>query len=260
MARPSEEPILSIDRQTSTARAGSTRRRRRHAAPSSQSMGLDVVFPVLHGPYGEDGTVQGLLELANMPYVGCGVLASAVGMDKAMMKVVFAAARPADQVDYAVVLRGEWAREPRRRPRRRSWRGCRCRSSSSRPTWARASASPRCTTPASSTPRSTWPPSFDRKIVVEAGVAERARDRVRGARQRRPEASIAGEVVPSREFYDYEAKYLDEGSKTIIPADLTPVAARRGAAPVEGGVPGHRRRRPGAGRLPARPRRRSPAT
>ena len=80
VAHPSDETLLTIDR---AARATPTR--------VVTGLGLDVVFPVLHGPYGEDGTVQGLLELANVPYVGAGVLASAVGMDKAMMKVVFAA-------------------------------------------------------------------------------------------------------------------------------------------------------------------------
>src|SRR4029453_4463787 len=83
MARPSEETILSIDRR-------STREDEGHAVVTG--LNLDVIFPVLHGPYGEDGTIQGLLELANVPYVGAGVLASAVGMDKAIMKVVFAAA------------------------------------------------------------------------------------------------------------------------------------------------------------------------
>ena len=184
-------------------------------------MGLDVVFPVLHGPYGEDGTVQGLLELANLPYVGCGVLASAVGMDKAMMKVVFAQ-HGLPQVDYAVVLRSEWAARPRRRPRRRCWRACRRRSSSSRPTSARASASRRSTTPASSTRRSISPPASIARSSSRPACANAREIECAVLGNDAPEASVAGEVVPSREFYDYEAKYLDEGSKTIIPADLTP--------------------------------------
>src|SRR5688572_24092956 len=74
--------------------------------------GIDVVFPVLHGTYGEDGTVQGLLELANVPYVGCGVLASAAGMDKAVMKKLFAAAElPVGP--YSVVLRRDWEKDER---------------------------------------------------------------------------------------------------------------------------------------------------
>src|ERR671913_1828747 len=103
MARPSEETILSIDR----------------AAAHGDDLGraivtglnLDVIFPVLHGPYGEDGTVQGLLELANVPYVGAGVLASAVGMDKAVMKVVFAA-RQLPVGPFVAALRHEWERDP----------------------------------------------------------------------------------------------------------------------------------------------------
>ena len=79
--------------------------------PTITGLALDVVFPVLHGPYGEDGTVQGLLELANIPYVGAGVLASAVGMDKAVAKLVFAA-RGLPQAKYLVVLRSEWTATP----------------------------------------------------------------------------------------------------------------------------------------------------
>ena len=141
-------------------------------------------FPVLHGPYGEDGTVQGLLELANVPYVGAGVLASAVGMDKATMKLVFAA-RGLPICDYEVVLKRDWRRDERARHahgRRPRWAS---RCSSSRPTSDRASASRRPSTPRSSARRSTLAAEFDRKIVVEAAVPAGARDRVRGARQRR---------------------------------------------------------------------------
>src|SRR4029453_10123020 len=96
LAHPGEDQIMTIER-------GST--------PSITGLGLDVVFPVLHGPYGEDGTVQGLLELANIPYVGSGVLASAVGMDKAVSKLVFSA-RGLPQANYAVVLRQQWLAQP----------------------------------------------------------------------------------------------------------------------------------------------------
>src|SRR5262249_24657491 len=105
VAHPSEETILSIDRRPRDGGADAEV----HALVTG--MGLDVMFPVLHGPYGEDGTVQGLLELANLPYIGCGVLASAVGMDKAMMKVVFAAHR-LPIVDYLIVRRGDWLAQP----------------------------------------------------------------------------------------------------------------------------------------------------
>ena len=104
VARPSDETILSIDRSREPRRGGPGR-------AIVTGLNLDVIFPVLHGPYGEDGTIQGLLELANVPYVGAGVLASAVGMDKAMMKVVFAA-RGLPVCPYRVVLRHEWAADP----------------------------------------------------------------------------------------------------------------------------------------------------
>ena len=96
VAHPGSETLLTIDR----------------TQPAVSGLALDVVFPVLHGPYGEDGTVQGLLELANVPYVGAGVLASAVGMDKATMKLVFAA-RGLPIVDYDVILKRDWKRDPR---------------------------------------------------------------------------------------------------------------------------------------------------
>ena len=98
MARPSEETILSIDRRPSRADEGQA---------VVTGLNLDIIFPVLHGPYGEDGTIQGLLELANVPYVGAGVLASAVGMDKAFMKIAFVAAG-LPICPYRVVLRHEW--------------------------------------------------------------------------------------------------------------------------------------------------------
>src|SRR5829696_7625688 len=99
VARPSDETILSIDRT----------QRRDAEVPSAivTGLSLDVIFPMLHGPYGEDGTIQGLLELANVPYVGAGVLASAVGMDKGMMKVVFAA-HGLPVCAYTVVRRTDW--------------------------------------------------------------------------------------------------------------------------------------------------------
>ena len=220
MARPSDEPLLSIDRAADRPGDRKTALDRGDGQGAVvQSMGLDVVFPVLHGPYGEDGTVQGLLELANLPYVGCGVLASAVGMDKGMMKVVFAQHGLA-QVDYAVVLSSEWRKN----------RGA------VRDGLLAKLAMPLFVKPAnlgSSVGISKvrdggeldaaldLAAGFDRKIVVEAGVPNAREIECAVLGNDSPQASIAGEGVPSREFYDYEAKYLDEGSKTIIPADLT---------------------------------------
>ena len=185
-------------------------------------LGLDVVFPVLHGPYGEDGTVQGLLELANVPYVGAGVLASAVGMDKAFMKIAFAA-RGLPVAPYRVAAAARVARPPagpRAGHRGRRWAS---RCSSSRPTSAPASASRRPRPRRISCAAIDLAFQFDRKVVVEAAVPAAREIEVGVLGNDAPEASVAGEIIPSREFYDYEAKYLDEGSVPVIPAD-----ARRG--------------------------------
>jgi D-alanine-D-alanine ligase len=180
---------------------------------------LDVVFPVLHGPFGEDGTVQGLLELANVPYVGAGVLASAVGMDKAAMKLVFAA-RGLPICDYTTLTYREWQRD-----QRNSMRAIVDRlgfpvfvkpanlGSSVGVSKASHAAELRAAIELAG--------SFDRKIVVEAAVPEAREIEVAVIGNDDPEASVPGEIVPSREFYDYQAKYIDDGSVPIIPAPLT---------------------------------------
>ncbi len=161
--------------------------------PRSQGSRIDVVFPMLHGPYGEDGTVQGLLELANVPYVGAGVLGSAVGMDKAVMKSLFAE-RGLPIVPHVTAATGTSGSATRA--------GASARA-------AATSAIPLFVKPANLgssvgiskvddgrrrwPTRSSWRCEFDRKLVIEAGVAERPRDRVRGAGQRRP-----GGVAPGR--------------------------------------------------------------
>jgi len=222
MARPSEEPLLAIDRKGGIDRKAGLARTDGddHDSAVVQSMGLDVVFPVLHGPYGEDGTVQGLLELANLPYVGCGVLASAVGMDKAMMKVVFAQ-HGLPQVDHAVVLRGEWERN-----RAAVRDGLLARLPMPlfvKPANLGSSVGISKVHDAGELDTAMdLAAGFDRKIVVEAGVAHAREIECAVLGNDLPEASVAGEVIPSREFYDYEAKYLDEGSRTVIPADLPP--------------------------------------
>ena len=183
-----------------------------------QGLELDVVFPLLHGPYGEDGTVQGLLELADLPYVGAGVLASAVGMDKAVMKLLFAA-NELPQVDYLVVRRTAWENEP----------------DVIRQRIALKLGFPVFVKPAnlgSSVGISkvkavddldaaiTYAAEFDRKVVVEAAVpnAREIECAVLGNNQLK--TSVPGEVVPSREFYDYSAKYLNAGSVIRIPAPI----------------------------------------
>jgi D-alanine-D-alanine ligase len=184
---------------------------------------LDVIFPVLHGPYGEDGTVQGLLELANVPYVGAGVLASAVGMDKAAMKLAFAA-KGLPICDYEVVMKRDWQRDERTvlqqvvnrlgfpvfvKPANLG--------SSVGISKAKHAAELRAAIALAA--------EFDRKIVVEAAVPNAREIEVAVLGNDDPDASVPGEIVPSGEFYDYEAKYISDDSRAIVPAELTDAQA-----------------------------------
>src|SRR6266849_2973991 len=203
--------------------AGATREAQIVAHPGRDTLvsgvALDVVFPVLHGPYGEDGTVQGLLELANVPYVGAGVLASAVGMDKAAMKLAFAA-KGLPICDYEDVLKRDWQRDERAVLQREVNRlgfpvfvKPANLGSSVGISKAKHVAELRTAIKLAA--------EFDRKVVVEAAVPQAREIEVAVLGNDDPEASIPGEILPSREFYDYEAKYLDEGSTCVIPAPLT---------------------------------------
>jgi D-alanine-D-alanine ligase len=181
--------------------------------------GIDVVFPVLHGPYGEDGTVQGLLELANVPYVGAGVLGSAVGMDKAVMKTLFAAAG-LPIVRHDVVLRREWERD-----------GAAITAGVSQRLQYPVFVKPanlgssvgisKAKSDAELAAAMTLALQYDRKIVIEGAVPRTREIECAVLGNDEPQASIPGEIIPSREFYDYQAKYLDEGSRLLIPAPLT---------------------------------------
>jgi D-alanine-D-alanine ligase len=192
---------------------------RRDETPALSTLGVDVVFPVLHGPYGEDGTVQGLLELANVAYIGAGVLASAVGMDKAVMKVLFAA-RGLPVCDYDVVLVREWRANDRAVLARIAGRlgfplfvKPANLGSSVGISKARHAAELRGAIDLAA--------EFDRKVVVEAAVPSAREIECAVLGNDEPAASVPGEIIPSREFYDYEAKYLDDGSRAIIPARLS---------------------------------------
>jgi D-alanine-D-alanine ligase len=185
--------------------------------------GVDVVFPVLHGPYGEDGTVQGLLELLNVPYVGSGVLGSAVGMDKAMMKMVFAA-RGLPVGPYLAVLRHEWTKDA-------AGLTARVGRELGYPVFvkpANLGSSVGISKAKSADDLQTAMQlalDYDRKIVIEAAVPNAREIECSVLGNDEPEASVCGEIIPSREFYDYEAKYLDEGSRSVVPADLPPEKA-----------------------------------
>jgi len=214
MARPTSETILSIDRRTAHAEEGQA---------VVTGLSLDVIFPVLHGPYGEDGTIQGLLELANVPYVGAGVLASAVGMDKGVMKVLFVAAG-LPVCPYRVILRHEWqhAREATAADLERTF---------GYPMFVKPAnlgssvGISKAKNRAGLIEAMDLAGVFDRKIVIEAAVAPAREIECAVLGNDTPQASVPGEVVPSREFYDYEAKYIDDGSKIIIPADIGPRTA-----------------------------------
>ena len=214
VARPSEETILAIDRGRGDMDSGQG---------IVTGMNLDVIFPVLHGPYGEDGTVQGLLELANVPYVGAGVLASAVGMDKALMKVVFLA-NGLPVCPYRAFLGREW--EKRREDLLRELVAALGFPMFVKPANLGSSVGISKAKDMSGLAAAVdLAGSFDRKIVVEAAVPEAREIECAVLGNDEPAASVPGEVVPSREFYDYEAKYIDEGSQITIPADLPPETA-----------------------------------
>jgi len=196
---------------------------------------IEVVFPVLHGTFGEDGTIQGLFELAGIAYVGSGVLGSAAGMDKDVMKRLFAEAG-LPIVKHVTLLRAEWEKAPRK----------------AIALVERALKYPVFVKPANLgssvgiskahdraelSPALTLAAKYDRKLIVEQGVGGKARRGGVPARAREfevavlgndsPKASVVGEIIPGKEFYDYEAKYLSEGSVPVIPAKISRDQSRR---------------------------------
>ncbi|HEU5100069.1 MAG TPA: D-alanine--D-alanine ligase family protein [Roseiflexaceae bacterium] len=186
--------------------------------------GIDVVFPVLHGPMGEDGTVQGLMELAGVPYVGCGVLASAVGMDKAMMKAAFSAAG-LPQVPWLLVRRAQW-RQSGEAVITEVERSLRYPVFVKPANMGSSVGITRATDRDSLAGGLDEAASYDRRIVVEQGISAREIEvSVLGNEQ--PEASVPGEIVPSNEWYDYQAKYLGGESKILIPAPISDTLAEQ---------------------------------
>jgi D-alanine-D-alanine ligase len=198
------------------------------ASSQEQVLSVDVIFPVLHGTFGEDGTIQGLFELAGMAYVGSGVLGSAAGMDKDTMKRLFQSAR-LPIVKWVTFLRGEWQKGPKKIR-------ARIEAALKYPVFVKPAnlGSSVGITKAHDAkelgPAIELSAQFDRKIVVEQGVGGKAKAReleVAVLGNDEPEASVVGEVVPGKEFYDYEAKYLSEGSDLIVPAKLTKTQAKQ---------------------------------
>jgi D-alanine-D-alanine ligase len=181
---------------------------------------IDVVFPVIHGPYGEDGSIQGFLEVAGVPYVGAGVLASAVGMDKAIQKILFRAAG-IPVVEHEVVHEREWEEDPEAVVAGAEHLGY--------PLFAKPSSLGSSVGVSKVRDRADLRGALERAFRYgRKALLERAVD---GGRELEvavlgnddPVASVAGEIVPRHEFYSYEAKYLDErGAELLIPANVSP--------------------------------------
>jgi D-alanine-D-alanine ligase len=184
---------------------------------------LDVIFPVMHGPFGEDGTIQGLLEVMNIPYVGGGVLASAVGMDKAIMKAVFQQ-KGLPMGAYLVYLRKELTNFCRVAVEIETELGYPCFV---KPANLGSSVGISKAHDRESLQKAlALAAEFDRKIVVEKMLTGREIEcGVLGNDE--PQASVPGEIIPCAEFYDYEAKYILGDSKLIIPAELAPELTQR---------------------------------
>lgn len=212
VARPGDETLLTLERGLDEPGAdiGQT---------VVNSLSLDVIFPIVHGPFGEDGTLQGLLELANVPYVGAGVLAAAVGMDKAVMKVLFAAAG-LPIVRHEVVLRRDWRAN-------REAIGDRLVTQLGYPLFVKPAnlgssvGISRVNQPSELPAAMDLAAEFDRKLVIEEGISPCREIECAVLGNEDPEASVPGEILPAGNFYDYEAKYLDDRSRTDIPAQLT---------------------------------------
>jgi D-alanine-D-alanine ligase len=196
---------------------------------SDRAINVDVIFPVLHGTFGEDGTIQGLFELADIPYVGAGVLGSAAGMDKDIMKSLFLAGG-IPIVKHVTILRGTWTKDPKKVQKL-------VESKLRYPVFVKPANLGSSVGISKAHNRRELGPAieeaakFDRKIVIEQGVGGK-KDKAREIEcsvlgNDEPEASLPGEIVPAKEFYDYTAKYVDEGSQLIIPAKLTKTETKK---------------------------------
>jgi len=192
--------------------------------PSFRAGEIDVVFPVLHGTYGEDGTIQGMLEVAQLPYVGAGVLASAVGMDKIMAKKIFSS-EGIPQCRYVHYTKAEWKKNPELVLNE-------VEEALGYPCFVKPANLGSSVGISKAKDREELQKAFelaaeyDRKIVVEEFVsAHEVEVAVLGNDE--PEASVPGEIVSSNEFYDYKAKYIDGKSVMRIPADLSPETSKK---------------------------------
>ncbi|HEY0828474.1 MAG TPA: D-alanine--D-alanine ligase [Bacilli bacterium] len=179
---------------------------------------IDVIFPLLHGTFGEDGTIQGLLEMANIPYVGAGVLASAVGMDKVMMKKVFAM-EGLQQCDFRYFNRTQWQKD-------RPFFIMEIETSIKYPCFVKPANLGSSVGISKASNREDLIEAinhaflYDRKVIVEENVEAREIE-VSVLGNDEPVASVPGEIVSSSPFYDYQAKYIDGKSTMVIPAEIS---------------------------------------
>jgi len=186
---------------------------------------LDVIFPVLHGPYGEDGTVQGLLELADIPYVGAGVTASAISMDKELMKTIFKQ-KGLPVVKWLTIKRKDWykSKEEILSLIQNSFEY----PLFIKPTNLGSSVGITKVHKAKELEKAIdLASSYDRKILVEQGLEGVKEIECSILGNDEPRASVVGEVKPAGEFYDYDSKYIDEATQLIVPADLPEEVSRK---------------------------------
>jgi len=192
---------------------------------------IDVVFPVLHGTYGEDGTMQGLLELADWPYVGCGVLSSSLAMDKIAQKIMCGAEKILTP-DWIWFSKSEWSLIKKSKIYFKKWiEGTEKRLGY--PMFIKPANLGSSVGISKAHNRNELVTAinlaikYDRRVLIEKGIEGALEVEVGVLGNEKPEASIPGQIIPSNEFYDYDAKYVDGKSKAVIPAPLPKEIARK---------------------------------
>jgi len=186
---------------------------------------LDVIFPVLHGTFGEDGTIQGVFEMAGIPYVGCGVAASAIAMDKALAKQVFSAA-DIPQAPCRIITRAEWQKEP-------SQLLSSLQSNIGFPMFVKPANMGSSVGVGKATDRQTLQAAiidalqYDNKVLVEQSMENCHEVECAVLGNDNPVASVVGEIIPGAEFYDYQTKYIDDKTETLIPARISEASSNK---------------------------------
>jgi D-alanine-D-alanine ligase len=221
MGSSEQEEKISSENALLPMLQGMSERILSEGSPAASSQAVDVMFPLLHGTFGEDGTIQGLFEMAGLPYVGAGVLASSVGMDKVAMKTMFAHAG-LPQVGYRHFLRFHWKKDREQCLQSVEELGYPCfvkpANLGSSVGVSKARNREELVSAVDEALR------YDRKVIVEEFVDAREIE-VSVLGNDDPRASVPGEICSSNEFYDYKAKYTDGKSVMVIPADIPPETA-----------------------------------